>query len=248
MPTRVRRTLLCAALAAVAALGGASPGEAHAVVLRFNLEEMTETADRVFLGRCVDVRETNEEIAQGLLPVTVYAFEVEHVVKGRVPKRLEFRQLGHPSRRALGKVGEVTSNGRVVAPGDLFLGMPEFRRGDRLVLFLSRNYMGDRLTYPVGLAQGAFRVSTAPSGRELVRNDLDNAGLFTTPYAGYRVRPEGARVVFPGLDRPVAPAGGPAAKARALARTRGALPLGAFLELVDEINAARGGEKGGIVR
>jgi hypothetical protein len=245
MTIRFTWRLMSVAMVTLVAFGGGSPGEARHLVLRFNLEEMTETADRIFLGRCVGAKQTEEAIAGGRLPVTVYSFEVERVVKGRVPRRLTFRQLGHPSGRALGKGGEITSNGRTVTPAASLHGMAGFREGDRLVLFLSPDHMGGRLTYPVGLAQGAFSVST-PDGRELVRNGLDNRGLLTAPYTGYTVRAHDARVVFPDRGEPLDASFGSAAKA--LARSQGALPLKTFLELVDRINAARGGAKGEVVR
>ena len=59
MPTRqhpVRATLVAALLL----VGTIVPCGAHHAVLRFNLEEMVATADRIFLGRCVGAEETTE--------------------------------------------------------------------------------------------------------------------------------------------------------------------------------------------
>jgi hypothetical protein len=207
-------------------------------VLRFNLEEMTQTADRVFLGRCTAVDETTEFIAQGNMPVTKYTFEVERALKGSVPRQITFMQLGHPAKRA-SKGSEIVSHGQAVGPDTFFHGMSEYRVGERAVLFLIPNYMGGKVTYPVGLDQGAFVVSRMPSGRELARNGINNLGLFTAPYNGTSMRAEDARVIFPDRDEPVT--GG---AAKALVAKRGALPLDELLTAVEEINAAHGGQVG----
>jgi hypothetical protein len=227
-------------------LGGAAlvllvsaPGGAHHAVLRFNLEEMTLCADRIFVGRCVAVDETTDLIAQGRLPVTRYTFEVERALKGSIGRRLAFTQLGHPARRALGKGGEVVMHGNRAEPSTFFHGMSEYREGDRAVLFLIPNYLGGKVTYPVGLYQGAFSISTMPSGRELVRNSINNLGLFTAPYNGTAMKAADARVLFPDRDATVA---------GSLARKRGALPLEEFLEVVERIHAAHGGVSGKVVQ
>lgn len=221
------------------------PVDAHHMVLRFNLEEMTATADRVFLGRCVGVEETEELIAQGVLPVTRYTFEVERAIKGRLPRRLTFSQLGHPARQASGKGGEIIVHGRAVTPDTFIHGMSEYRMGERFILFLIPNYLGGKVTYPVGLDQGAFVVSRMPSGQELVRNGINNLELFTARYNGTKMQSPDARVIYP--DREVSvQAEGLSPASQALTRKRGALPLEPFVELVERINAAHRG-KGGVV-
>jgi len=222
------------------------PVDAHHMVLRFNVEEMTATADRIFLGRCIDVEETEELIAQGMLPVTRYTFEVERAIKGRLPRRLTFSQLGHPAKRATGKGGEVTMHGRIVTPDTFIHGMSEYRIGDRLVLFLIPNYLGGKVTYPVGLDQGAFLVSRMPSGQELVRNGINNLDLFTARYNGTTMKLADARVIHPDREDTLQ-AEGLSPASEALTRKRGALPLEPFIELVEKINAAHGGKLGVVV-
>ena len=239
MTTNSKRTIVWLAVVALAVVWAVRPGEAHHAVLRFNLEEMTQCADRVFLGRCTAVDETTEFIAQGDMPVTHYTFEVERALKGSVPRQFTFTQLGHPARRAAGKGGEIVSHGQAVGPDTFFHGMSEYRIGERAVLFLIPNYMGGKVTYPVGLYQGAFLVSRMPSGKELARNGINNLGLFTAPYNGTAMKAADARVIFPDRDEPVA--GG---AAKALVAKRGALPLDELLDAVTEINAAHGGQVG----
>jgi hypothetical protein len=220
--------------------------DAHHMVLRFNLEEMTATADRVFLGRCVGVEETEELIAQGMLPVTHYTFEVERAIKGRLPRRLTFSQLGHPAKHATGKGGEIIVHGRAVTPDTFIHGMGEYQIGERFILFLIPNYLGGKLTYPVGLDQGAFVVSRMPSGQELVRNGINNLELFTARYNGTKMKSPDAKVIYP--DREVTlQAQGLSPASQALTRKRGALPLEPFIELVERINDAHGGNRGAVV-
>jgi len=228
-------------------LVGFQSSEAHHMVLRFNLEEMTATADRIFLGKCVAVEEGEDTIAQGTLPVTTYTFEVERAIKGRVPRLLTFQQLGHTTKGKLAKQGGMTMHGRAVTP-ESFHGMSEYAVGDRQVLFLIPNYLGGKVTYPVGLYQGAFLVSTMPSGDELARNSINNLGLFTAPYNGWKLKAEDARVVFPDRDQPLLDLSSGGINTESLVRKRGSLPLDQFLGLVDQIVAAHGGEKGVVIQ
>lgn len=228
------------------ALAMSSELDAHHMVLRFNLEEMTVTADRVFLGRCVGVEETQEIIAQGPLPITRYTFEVERAIKGRLPRLLTFSQLGHSTKPASGKTREITIHGRAVTPDTFIHGMSEYRVGDRALLFLIPNYLGGKVTYPVGMDQGAFTVSRMPSGKELVRNGINNLELFTARYNGTSMKPEDAKVVHPDREVVIDPQGLSAAS-QAITRKRGALPLEQFIELVARINRAHGGSGGVVV-
>ena len=224
-------------------------GTAHHAVLRFNLEEMVATADRVFIGVCVGAEDTTQFIAGGDLAVTRYTFDLERAIKGKLPRRLTFTQLGHRSQPATGKGGQITMHGRVVTP-DTIHGMGEYNVGDRMVLFLIPNYLGGSVTYPVGADQGAFKISRMPSGQELVRNNVNNLGLFTTAYNGYRMKETEAKMIFPDRDEPLAnfQAQGLSAQSETLVRKRGALPLDSFVGLVEQIVAAHGEQKGSITQ
>jgi hypothetical protein len=221
--------------------------DAHHAVLRFNLEEMTATADRIFVGRCLAVEETVEVVAQGQMPVTRYTFEVERAIKGKLSRQITFRQLGHPAHRALGKSGEMTMHGQAVTPSTFIHGMSAYHVGDRMLLFLIPNYLGGKVTYPVGLYQGAFLISQMPSGQAMARNNINNLGLFTAPYNGTTMAAAEARLIFPERDNPLADGPGLNVKGQSLASKRGSLPLDAFIDLVDRINVAHGGERGTMV-
>ena len=241
------RMLGSLALVAAAVVICTRTGDAQHAVLRFNLEEMTATADRIFVGRCLAVEETDEVIAQGRMPVTRYTFAVERAIKGKLARQITFRQLGHPAHRALGKGGELTMHGDAVNPSTFIHGMSQYHVGDRMLLFLIPDYLGGTVTYPVGLYQGAFFVSAMPSGQELARNSINNLGLFTAPYNGTAMKAGDARLIFPERDNPLAEDQSLTVQSQSLANKRGALPLDTFLDLVDRINVAHGGERGTIV-
>lgn len=119
-----------------------------------------------------------------------------------------------------------------------------------MVLFLIPNYLGGSVTYPVGADQGAFKISRMPSGQELVRNNVNNLGLFTTPYNGWRMKDADARMIFPEREEPLLnfQALGLSAQSETLVRKRGALPLDSFVGLVEQIVAAHGEQKGSITQ
>src|SRR5689334_13557494 len=73
--------------------------KAHHAVLQFNLEEMVATADKVFVGKCTNIKETEEMIAQGMMPVTYYTFSISEKIKGDIPQTFTFKQLGHQPRK-----------------------------------------------------------------------------------------------------------------------------------------------------
>jgi hypothetical protein len=206
-----------------------------------NLEEMTAVADNVFMGRCVSVEETREMVAGGSLPVTRYTFEVTRAVKGRMPKQITFTQVGHAPQRAIGKGDGIVSHGMRVKNGAFLHGASAYRTGDEVVLFLNRMNSDTRVTSPVGLYQGAFFVSQMPSGQKMLRNSINNLGLFTARYTGVKLKDSDARLIFPDKD-----ASELSLKAATLSRKRGSLPLEEFLSLVEEINLAHGGERGQI--
>jgi hypothetical protein len=228
-------------LTAALALGAWQTVDAHHAVLRFNLEEMTITADRVFVGTCVGIEATKEFIAGGNLSVTRYTFDVEQVLKGELPARFTFTQLGHPARAAV--KGELSSHGQAVQRGLTLHGAADFSVGDRLMMFLIPNYQNDRLTYPVGLDQGAFRLEADAAGEILARNDLNNLGLFTAPFNGTRIDGGEGRVVRPDDADTISKSARLSDAARSLSDKRGALPLE---ELVVRIHEAHGGTPGKI--
>ena len=245
MKNRFGRARGAAMLTAALILGAWQTVDAHHAVLRFNLEEMTLTADRVFVGTCVGVEPTREFIAGGNLPVTRYTFDVEEVLKGDLPARFTFTQLGHPVRAAM--KGELSSHGQAVQRGLSLHGSADVSIGDRLMMFLIPDYQNGRLTYPVGLDQGAFRLESDAAGAIVARNDLNNLGLFTAPFNGTRINGGEGKVVRPDDADTISKVARLSDAARSLSDKPGALPLGPLEEIVLRINEEHGGSRGKIV-
>ncbi|MBI3654536.1 MAG: hypothetical protein HY231_26195 [Acidobacteria bacterium] len=254
MATRLSKITLVLLMVALVMASGWFTSQAHHAVLRFNLEEMEATADRIFLGRCLAVEKTDEMVAGGMMPVTHYTFEVERALKGKFQKKIKFSQLGHPAQTAKAKGNAITMHGQVVSTSEFIHGMAEYQVGERAVLFLIPDYMDGKFTYPVGLYQGAFMISEMPSGNTLVRNSINNQELFTAPYNNWKMKRDDAKVVFPERDEPLINSGGGIstqsvnADKETLTNKRGALPLDAFLNVVAEIVSAHGSEKGVITQ
>lgn len=255
MVTRLLKVTLATMIVAFVLSNGFYKTQAHHAVLRFNLEEMEATADRIFMGRCLSVEKTEEFVAGGMMPVTNYVFEVENALKGKFQKKLKFSQLGHPATPSKSKGDDVTMHGQVVSTAEYIHGMSAYEVGERVVLFLIPDYMGGKYTYPVGLDQGAFFVSEMPSGNKLLRNSVNNQGLFSAPYNNWKMKSTDAQVVFPDREEPLidAPSGSISTQSLSadratLTRKRGALPLDAFLEVVGSIVTAHGNAKGVITQ
>ena len=122
-----------------------------------NLPEMVHLADRVFLGRCLSAQEIREESIASA--VVEYVFEVGQGIKGvQTGERVVFRQI----RSQAGVKG--------------IPGIPSYRRGEEVVLFLhADSRLG--LTSPVGLSQGVFHLEDAGDGKRGLLNSLYNRNL-----------------------------------------------------------------------
>ena len=121
---------------------------------RFELPALTENAARIFTGVCHSAKSV---IVDGRI-ATRYVFSVRRIVKGEQLDEIDFIVAG----------GELNGERSHIA------GMPRFRRGEEVVLFLTRE---DRLgrVWPVGLAQGKLRVHRGASGDEVPRVYQDGA-------------------------------------------------------------------------
>jgi hypothetical protein len=125
-----------------------------------NLEEMTQRADRIFSGRCIGVR---AEVDPGLGQVVTYVtFMAQRTVKGSAQGKVTIRLLGD----------QIEDDG----PGRGIEGVPRFRAGEEVVLFLYGD-SGRGLTSPVGLGQGKFVVFKDKHGKRRALNALGNETL-----------------------------------------------------------------------
>ena len=81
-----------------------------------------------------------------------------------------------------------------------------------------------------------------------MRNSINNLGLFTAPYNGWKLKAADARVVFPDRDDSIADISALGVNGAALVRKRGSLPLEDFLKLVEQIVVAHGDSKGALIQ
>jgi len=136
-----------------------------------DLEQMTQRAARIFSGRCTG---TSVEFDESLgREITVATFEVRRAVKGVTGGTVTLRMLAG-------------------AAADAPSGVPTYRTGEDVVLFLYGE-SAQGLSSPVGLGQGRFRVLTDKQGRRLALNDFGNRNLLTglRPEARARLRARG---------------------------------------------------------
>jgi hypothetical protein len=147
-----RHVLCCAAL--FLAMGG----EAAATTLaRMSVEQMSQAAQVIVRARCMEnaVSWDAGEIW------TLTSFDVEEVWRGSTAARITVRLLG-------GRVGNLTSS---------VSGIPRFRPGEEVVLFLEATQRGDFSV--VSWEQGTFRIgSDVATGRERVTQGTASFATF----------------------------------------------------------------------
>ena len=122
--------------------------------LPLNLDSLAETADRVFVGTCIGVKDIKKD-KLAKVHVIKYIFRITDGIKGVNGKtEISFKQWNAASREAGYEIGK------------------------KYVLFLYPNSsLG--LTSPVGFLQGQFNINTdSLSHREFVINKLGNKGLY----------------------------------------------------------------------
>lgn len=136
-----------------------------------NLEEMTERADRIFLGRCVSIQVARDPATGSR--VTFADFRVERAAKGDLHGIVRIKLLGEQDQSL--------PHGRGVP------GLPRFAAGEEVVLFL---YGDSRrgFTSPVGFGQGKFTVFQDKQGRSQAVNAFRNENLFLDLSEGVRRR------------------------------------------------------------
>lgn len=149
----MRRFLLVVFLMALPAVPSAT------VLVPIEFRELVSISSTIVHGRIVDVR---SDWIDGRRSIeTFLTIDAVDYLKGSAGATLVVRVPG-------GQIGRYRT---------IFVGAPEFQRGDEVVLFL-RSYAGR--TVIVGLSQGAFRVTGDASGRRVVASPV----LMGTPGAG----------------------------------------------------------------
>src|SRR5262245_13030502 len=142
----MRRLLIIALLAAV-------PAAARATVLvPIEFRQLVTIASAIVHGRVVDVRADWVEGRRAF--DTFLTIEADEYFKGGPGGTVLVRVPG-------GQIGRYRT---------IFVGAPEFQRGDEVVLFLRGNLT--RGAVIVGLSQGAFRVAPDRTGRRVVTSPV----------------------------------------------------------------------------
>ncbi len=135
-------------------------GYLSATTLRpLNLEDLTRKAGRIVVGRCISVEKvTHPKLG---IPVEKVTLRVERMLKGRGGRTLTFQVAS-------------AAGGDLAGAG--VAGIPRFRAGEKLLLFL---YPEGRsgLTSAVGLGQGKFLRRPDKNGKEVAVNGFGNRSL-----------------------------------------------------------------------
>jgi hypothetical protein len=154
-------------LALLLAVGGTALATTLA---RMSVEQMSHTAQAIVRARCVD-NSTGWDAGEIW---TFTSFEVQELWQGSTTPRITVRLLG-------GRVGNLTSS---------VSGIPRFRPGEEVVLFLERTQRGDFSV--VSWEQGTFRIRReAATGSEIVTQD--SASFATFDPATHQFEAEGIR-------------------------------------------------------
>jgi hypothetical protein len=130
------------------------------MVMPLSIEEMTQRAEKIFVGKCTHAERS---VSPQGIPVLTLTFAVGEVLKGNVGLTVTFRQLD-PSPQS-------PRNPRVrsIWSGAALANVPTYTPGEESLLFLAREgQLG--LTAPVGLLQGKLPVATAPTGEKQITN------------------------------------------------------------------------------
>jgi len=147
------------------ALLSAMCGAAAATTLaRMSVAQMSRTAPVIVRARCLE-NWTGWDAGEIW---TLTSFEVQEMWRGSAPGRITVRLLG-------GRAGNLTSS---------VSGVPRFRVGEEVVLFLEPTPRGDFTV--VSWQQGTFRIRRdAPTGQESVTQDTASFPTFDSATRRY---------------------------------------------------------------
>ena len=153
------RRFLVVAIAALA-LVGAQVAFAT-TVQKLSLQELTKKSNSIVMARVEDASASWDAAHKEIY--TYITLRVLQGVKGnKAETTITLRQIG-------GTVDNIAS----IVPG-----MPSFRKGEEVVVFLTQK---DAAGYPwvMGLQQGKYSIATGKDGVKTVRNDLAGTELLT---------------------------------------------------------------------
>jgi hypothetical protein len=140
------------------------------MVTPFNIEELTQRADKVFAGTCVKI---SRGVTAQNIPVVEVTFSVAEKIKGEIGETITFQQIDPQGQRLPAPAPAADERIRE-APQGIFsaaaiAGLPSYSVGEEAVMFLAApGRLG--LTAPIGLTQGKLPVTTLASGEKVVTN------------------------------------------------------------------------------
>ena len=130
------------------------------MVMPLSVEELTQRADKIFVGTCIQAeRGVN---AQGM-PVLTITFAVAESLKGVTGETVTFQQLDPtPQPSPNPHIRSHWSNAALV-------GLPTYTPGENVLLFLAKpGKFG--LTSPIGLQQGKWPITVGSTGKKSITN------------------------------------------------------------------------------
>lgn len=142
-----------------------------ASVWQFNLAEMTQRADKIYVGTVLSVTEDTVAVSGGQLSINVYRLSVEEDLRGETPmvkgtRLAEIRMIGKQKQVRIGNLRSVSA----------LPAMPEMVVGQTYLVFTTApSAIG--LSTMVGLGQGCFKLY-GQDGERMAVNEANNAGLF----------------------------------------------------------------------
>ena len=167
--------ILGSIMAVLCLLAFASSAQA-AAVLKMDLDQLSERADRVFRGTVTGIEPGSVSVAGGELPTVTYEIAVAESFKGDFSDNKNSGVVYLTMLGSAKQASEVNGMRLVSALPEL----PKLEVGQDYVLFTTATSAAG-LTAPVGLDQGAFKVVEGDGGQEMATNALNNRGLFEGP-------------------------------------------------------------------
>lgn len=140
------------------------------MVLKMDLGDLTQRAERIFRGTVLSVEPGTVTAGGAELPTVTYRLQVDEAFKGDFSDTKGIAEI-----TMVGTLKDQAQSGSVVR----FSRLPELpalvRGGEYVVFTTAPSPVG--LSTTVGLGQGAFKIYFSADRQEMAANQLDNVGL-----------------------------------------------------------------------
>lgn len=151
--------------------------QVHATtMLKMDLGDLTNRADKIFRGTVLSVQQNTVQVGGGELPAVTYRFRVDELFKGQATQVKGEKAI--IELNLLGSLVDPKADENNVLRFSQFRDVPQFNEGGDYLLFTTaESSVG--LSVTVGLGQGAFKVLPIDGDRENFQavNQFNNAGL-----------------------------------------------------------------------